>query len=113
MSTKRALVRQLLAWFDNSAGVDTDEPRRIDWLRVVPFLGLHLSCVAVVWVGVSGTAIAIAAALYLLRMFAVTAFYHRYFAHRAFKTSRTAQLFFAVLGAAAVQRGPLWWAAHH
>jgi stearoyl-CoA desaturase (delta-9 desaturase) len=52
-------------------------------------------------------------ALYALRMFAVTAFYHRYFAHRAFKTSRALQLLFALLGASAVQRGPLWWAAHH
>jgi stearoyl-CoA desaturase (delta-9 desaturase) len=46
-------------------------------------------------------------------MFAVTAFYHRYFSHRSFKTSRLVQLVFALLGASAVQRGPLWWAAHH
>jgi len=46
-------------------------------------------------------------------MFAITAFYHRYFSHRAFKTSRAAQLVFAVLGNSSVQRGPLWWAAHH
>jgi stearoyl-CoA desaturase (delta-9 desaturase) len=46
-------------------------------------------------------------------MFAITGFYHRYFSHRAFKTSRAGQLVFALLGAAAVQRGPLWWAAHH
>jgi stearoyl-CoA desaturase (delta-9 desaturase) len=46
-------------------------------------------------------------------MFAITGFYHRYFSHRAFKTSRWCQLAFAVLGASAVQRGPLWWAAHH
>jgi len=109
----RAIARQVLAWFDNSAGVVNADPQRIDWLRVLPFLGLHLACAAVLWVGTSVTAVAIAAALYLLRMFAVTAFYHRYFSHRAFKTSRAAQLFFAVLGAAAVQRGPLWWAGHH
>jgi len=109
----RPLTRQLVAWFDNAAGVAADDPRRIDWLRVVPFVGLHLACIAVWWVGVSGAAIATALALYLLRMFAVTAFYHRYFSHRAFKTSRAVQLVFAVLGAAAVQRGPLWWAAHH
>ncbi len=46
-------------------------------------------------------------------MFAVTGFYHRYFSHRAFKTSRLNQLIFALIGATSVQKGPLWWAAHH
>ena len=46
-------------------------------------------------------------------MFAITGFYHRYFSHKAFQTSRIGQFVFAVLGATAVQRGPLWWAAHH
>jgi stearoyl-CoA desaturase (delta-9 desaturase) len=50
---------------------------------------------------------------YAVRMFAITAFYHRYFSHRSFKTSRVAQFIFGVLGATAVQRGPVWWAAHH
>jgi stearoyl-CoA desaturase (delta-9 desaturase) len=105
--------RQLLAWFDNSAGVAGDDPRRIDWLRVVPFVGLHAAILAVPWVGTSAVAVAVAIALYIVRMFAVTAFYHRYFSHRSFKTSRLTQLLFALLGASAVQRGPLWWAAHH
>jgi stearoyl-CoA desaturase (delta-9 desaturase) len=105
--------RQLRAWFDNAAGVASDDPDRIDWLRVIPFIAMHLGCFAVVAVGASGVAIATALGLYGLRMFAITAFYHRYFSHRAFKTSRAVQLTFAVLGAAAVQRGPLWWAAHH
>ncbi len=105
--------RQLRAWFDNDVGVPVGEPERIDWLRVVPFVALHLACFAVVFVGISFTAVAVAIGLYALRMFAITAFYHRYFAHRAFKTSRPLQFVFAVLGATAVQRGPLWWAAHH
>jgi stearoyl-CoA desaturase (delta-9 desaturase) len=46
-------------------------------------------------------------------MFAITGFYHRYFSHKAFKTSRIIQFIFAVIGASAVQRGPIWWAAHH
>ncbi|HDZ16046.1 MAG TPA: acyl-CoA desaturase, partial [Methylophaga aminisulfidivorans] len=48
-----------------------------------------------------------------IRMFAITAFYHRYFAHKSFETSRFCQFLFAVIGASATQRGPLWWAAHH
>jgi len=87
--------------------------RRVEWTRVLPFLLLHVACLAVFWTGTSATAVAIAAALFALRMFAVTAFYHRYFSHRAFQTSRAAQFAFAVLGASAVQRGPLWWASHH
>lgn len=50
---------------------------------------------------------------YLVRMWAVTAGYHRYFAHRSYKTSRAFQLFLAVLGATAMQNGPLWWASAH
>ena len=106
-------LRQIAAWFDSSAGVVETEPDRIDWLRVVPFVALHVACLAVLSVGVSSVSVGVAIGLYALRMFAVTAFYHRYFSHRAFKTSRTLQFVFAALGASAVQRGPLWWAAHH
>jgi len=88
-------------------------PYAVDWLRVVPFIGVHLACLGVIWTGASPVAVATAVALYVLRMFAITGFYHRYFSHRSFKTSRAAQFVFAVLGASAAQRGPIWWAAHH
>ena len=55
----------------------------------------------------------VAVGLYLSRMFFVTAFYHRYFSHRAFSAGRVTQFVMAILGATAGQRGPLWWAAHH
>ena len=55
----------------------------------------------------------VAIGLYFIRMFAITAFYHRYFSHRTFTTNRFWQFGFAVLGNSAAQRGPLWWAAHH
>lgn len=102
-------------WFDtdaSSAPVET-APQRVDWVRAIPFAAMHLACVAVIWVGVSWVAVAVAVALYAVRMFAITAFYHRYFSHRTFQTSRTVQFVFALIGAASVQRGPLWWAAHH
>jgi len=51
--------------------------------------------------------------LYFIRMFAITAFYHRYFSHRTFRTSRFMQCLFAILGNTALQRGALWWAAVH
>ena len=102
-------------WFDTGAqgGGGEGDDDRVDWVRVIPFLAMHLACVAVVWVGFSWFAFWVALGLYALRMFAVTAFYHRYFSHRAFKASRPVQFLFALIGAAAVQRGPLWWAAHH
>ena len=114
-ATQPKLRAAFLAWIDSAAAppVDAADVRRVDWLRVLPFVSLHVACVAVIWVGWSATAVAVAAGLYLLRMFAITGFYHRYFSHKAFRTSRAMQFVFAVLGASAVQRGPLWWASQH
>ena len=50
---------------------------------------------------------------YGLRMFGITAGYHRYFSHRSFKTSRAFQFVLAVLGASSCQKGVLWWASWH
>ncbi|MDH3414489.1 MAG: acyl-CoA desaturase [Gammaproteobacteria bacterium] len=86
---------------------------RMDWMRTVPFIALHLACLGAVFTGVSPAAVAAAVGSYLLRMFFITAFYHRYFGHRAFRVSRPMQFVMAVLGCTAGQRGPLWWAGHH
>jgi stearoyl-CoA desaturase (delta-9 desaturase) len=110
------LMQACLRWFDTGVTSLPDEGGRkdgVDWARIVPFVLMHAACLAVLWVGVSPIALVTAVALYLLRMFAITGFYHRYFSHRAFKTTRVGQFVFAVLGASAVQRGPIWWAAHH
>ncbi|MBK1882412.1 acyl-CoA desaturase [Luteolibacter pohnpeiensis] len=88
-------------------------PERVDWQRTLPFIFLHLGCLAVIWVGFSWISFFAAVLLYLIRMFAITAFYHRYFSHRTFRTSRFMQLLFAALGNSSMQRGPLWWAATH
>jgi stearoyl-CoA desaturase (delta-9 desaturase) len=105
----------LRLWFDSGATPEGTEgqPDKIDWARVIPFIGMHLACLGVIWVGFSWFALWTALALYAIRMFAITAFYHRYFSHRAFRAPRGLQFVFALLGASAVQRGPLWWAAHH
>jgi stearoyl-CoA desaturase (Delta-9 desaturase) len=112
-ATKPSLFASFVGWFDNSATKADTADHHIDWWRVIPFLLMHLACFAIIWVEWSWFAVAFAIALYALRMFAITGFYHRYFAHKAFQTSRFGQLLFAILGATAVQRGPLWWAAHH
>ncbi|KRG70588.1 acyl-CoA desaturase [Pseudoxanthomonas dokdonensis] len=115
--TRQRLLPTLRRWFDtgvaSDAGLEPAAARRIDWLRALPFAGLHLGCLGVIWVGASWTAVTVALLLYAVRMFAITGFYHRYFSHRTFQASRPVQFAFAVIGAASVQRGPLWWAAHH
>jgi stearoyl-CoA desaturase (Delta-9 desaturase) len=87
--------------------------RAARWKLGGPFLVLHLAVIGVLFVGHSQVALLVALISYLTRAFGITAFYHRCFAHRAFKVPRPVQLAGAVLGAAAAQRGPLWWVAHH
>ncbi|HTT39368.1 MAG TPA: acyl-CoA desaturase [Burkholderiales bacterium] len=111
---RQHLVDNVRAWVDSHARAPTGAAaRRIDPARQVPFIAIHAGCLLVPWVGVSPRAVVVAVALYAVRMFAITAFYHRYFSHRAFRTGRVLQFVFAVLGASAAQRGPLWWASHH
>lgn len=108
--------RALINWFDtdfDASNISTLNIKKIDWVRVVPFLVLHFACLAVFWVGVSTTAVVVALVLYFVRMFAITGFYHRYFSHKTFKVNRFWQFIFGLLGASATQRGPLWWASHH
>lgn len=114
---KRGL-RSLVRWFDTDHGHEDwatvrAKPDRVEWVRVLPFAVLHLGCLGVIWVGWSWPAVAVAVGLYFVRMFAITAFYHRYFSHKTFHTTRAAQFLFALLGATAVQRGPLWWSYQH
>ena len=113
LTALRRLSSTLATWFDAGAGAPAGADDGVDWARIVPFVAVHLACLAVPVVGASRIAVVTALALYALRMFAITGFYHRFFSHRAFKTSRPAQFVFALIGASAVQRGPLWWAAHH
>lgn len=108
---------KIFHWFDNSQ-VELDSPNQapnsqIDWPRVIPFIAIHLTCLFAFITGVSWIAIIICLASYFIRMFAITAFYHRYFSHKTFKTSRVMQAIFGFIGASSTQRGPLWWAAHH
>jgi len=92
---------------------------RTGWRRLgrpasAPFWAVHLAATGgVVWAGWSWTGLALAVALYCGRMFFVTAGYHRYFSHRAFKTSRPVQLALAVGATLSLQKGVLWWAANH
>ena len=86
---------------------------RIDVAASIPFFALHAAALGAVCTGVSPTALGICLLTYTIRMFGITAGYHRYFSHRTFQTTRWFQFVLAWLGSSALQKGVLWWAAHH
>ena len=88
--------------------------RAFGWIVSLPFYAVHVvAVVGVALLGFSWKGLALALALYYIRMFGVTGGYHRYFSHRTYRTSRAFQLFLAVLAQSSIQKGALWWAAHH
>jgi len=118
MHRPKLVAQNWFEWLDSDSASEDERALRpglpqseVD--RWIPFIFLHAGCLGVIWTGTSATALMVCVGLYFFRMFIVTGWYHRYFSHRAFKTSRTLQFVFALLGTASMQRGPLWWAAHH
>jgi stearoyl-CoA desaturase (delta-9 desaturase) len=88
--------------------------RDFGWVVSLPFYFVHVAAVVgVALVGFSWQGVALAVGLYYVRMFGVTGGYHRYFSHRTYRTSRVFQFLLAVLAQSSVQKGALWWAAHH
>ncbi|MFC4250182.1 acyl-CoA desaturase [Sinimarinibacterium flocculans] len=83
------------------------------WPMLVLFVAIHLACLGAIWTGVSWGDVGLCLALYAVRMFGVTGGYHRYFAHRAYKTGRVMQFLLAALAQSSLQSGALWWAAKH
>ena len=113
----KRLFSTIIRWFDTEYGIvedtEPEDKKRVDWFRIIPFAFLHAMCLLVFYVGWSPVAVIVGTALLMIRIFAVTGFYHRYFSHKSYKTNRFWQFVFAVMGNSSVQRGPLWWAAHH
>lgn len=83
------------------------------WKNTLALAFMHLMCLGVFFVGFNWTALWVGIALYWIRMFGITAGYHRYFSHRSYKTSRVFQFILAFLGGTAAQNAALWWASHH
>lgn len=79
----------------------------------MPFVLVHLAVFGIFWTGVSAASLTVAAVLYVVRMWAITAGFHRYFSHRSYKTGRVMQFIMAFLGQMSAQRGVIWWAAIH
>src|SRR3954469_8058138 len=91
-------------------GVQKNEPVAVIKVRL---LVVHAGALAAFFVPFHWALAALLAPTFFPRMFGVEAVYHRYFSHRAFKTSRAFQFVLALLAASSGQRGALWWAAHH
>lgn len=81
--------------------------------NIAAFWGVHAACLAAFWTGVDTRAVLMAVALYVVRMFGITAGYHRYFSHHTYRMGRVMQFLIGWLGCMSAQKGPLWWAAHH
>jgi stearoyl-CoA desaturase (delta-9 desaturase) len=77
------------------------------------FIALHLLCLAAIRTGISRTALILCPAVFCFQVLSVTVGYHRYFSHRAFRTSRVMQFVLAFCSQASAQKGVLWWSAHH
>jgi stearoyl-CoA desaturase (Delta-9 desaturase) len=80
---------------------------------VLLFVLLHLGMGAALFVPPTATLLLWLAATYSVRMFGVTAGYHRYFSHRSYRLGRSAQFMMAFLAQTSGQKGVLWWAAQH
>jgi stearoyl-CoA desaturase (delta-9 desaturase) len=82
-------------------------------LPTLIYWGLHALALLVIVTPPSSAVLILTAVTFWVRLFAITAGYHRYFAHRAFRTSRVFQFLLALVGASATQKGPLWWSGGH
>jgi stearoyl-CoA desaturase (Delta-9 desaturase) len=80
---------------------------------VAGFLLVHVAALGVFALGFSWAGVALCLCSYYLRMFAITAGFHRYFSHRTYRLSRAPQFLLAFLGQTAAQKGVLWWASNH
>jgi stearoyl-CoA desaturase (Delta-9 desaturase) len=89
------------------------EPADIVYPSAIPFVLVHSACIAVFWTGITWQSVVMCAVLYWLRIFAISAGYHRYFSHRAYSTGRAFQFVLAVLSQSTAQKSVLWWAAKH
>ena len=87
--------------------------RRLDFASSVPFFLIHAAAMLALFTSVSPIALAVCLVTYLVRMFGITAGFHRYFAHKSYRTGRVFQFVLAWIGGCAAQKGVLWWAAHH
>ncbi|TAF63140.1 MAG: acyl-CoA desaturase [Cytophagales bacterium] len=97
----------------SSSEIVKEKRDRVRLTNSIGIVFIHLVPIALIWTGATLFDWILCFALYFVRMFFVTAGYHRYFSHRTFKTSRFFQFMLAFWAETSAQKGVLWWAAHH
>ncbi|MGQ0508209.1 MAG: acyl-CoA desaturase [Myxococcaceae bacterium] len=96
-----------------ASALPASDDEKFSVVRSIPFIAVHLMCLFAFYTGAALRDVLVCVGLYYFRMWAITAGYHRYFSHRAYKTNRVFQFLLAFFGTTSVQKGVLWWAAHH
>ncbi|HVT04290.1 MAG TPA: fatty acid desaturase [Thermoanaerobaculia bacterium] len=89
------------------------ESRRVRPLAAFGFALVHVAALGVFYLGFSWKGVVLCILSYYLRMFAITAGFHRYFSHRTYRLNRFWQFCMAFLGETSAQKGVLWWASNH
>lgn len=94
--------------------VPAAEDQRAKPLQSLPFLVTHVAAVVgILLVPPTATSLLLCVFMLYARVIGITMGYHRYFAHRSFRTSRVFQLILALWATSSAQKGVLWWAGHH
>ena len=79
----------------------------------VLIIASHVGSLLVFVTGLSVGAVSWIVFLYLIRMLATTAIYHRLLTHKSYQAPAPLLWIGCLIGASAGQMGPSWWKAHH
>jgi stearoyl-CoA desaturase (Delta-9 desaturase) len=82
-------------------------------VQIVVFWLIQASALLAFFVPFEWSFVGVWGASHFLRAIGLTLAFHRYFAHRSFQMNRVARFVWTLIGTAAMQKGPLWWAGHH
>ncbi len=82
-------------------------------ISLAPLLAVHFALLAIPFVEFTWWSVLAIFVVTRICGVGVTVGLHRYFSHRAFKTTRWFQFVLGFMGCTALQKGPLWWPIHH
>ena len=110
-------MKNMEAMADNRSGVVDAQVRkknRLAWLTVsMPLLATALALYRWLAFGIEPLVLGAFGIGYLLTAAGLELGYHRYFSHRAFKTTRFMEALLAILGSSAAQGPVFYWATFH
>ncbi len=100
---------------DTALPAAADDIQRTEGARVIAarFVIAHLALLGIFFVPFTWQLGLAAFLSYVSRTFVIEGGVHRYFSHRAYKTSRAFQFLLAAAAASNGQRGAIWWAVTH